>query len=129
MDNRERQRACRCVCGREMICENPARESRRESLWSVSPAWKSVFFSMLGVSLLASSCVIIAHALINMGDAGIMETYLATAQKILINGGALGILIYSVTDSWEAMMVLANYLRQNLLEPLKERQRREGREM
>ena len=25
-------------------------------------------------------------------------------------------------------MVLANYLRQNLLEPLKERQRREGRE-
>ena len=63
-----------------------------------------------------------------MGDAGIMETYLSDAEKILISGGALAILIYSATDSWEAMMALANYLRQNLLEPLKERQRREGME-
>ena len=110
------------------MCESAAGGSRRESLWSVSPAWRNAFFSMLGVSLLISSCAIIAYTLINMGDAGIMETYLTTAERILINGGALAILIYAVTDSWEAMMVLANYLRQNLLEPLKERQRREGRE-
>ena len=32
----------------------------------------------------------------------------------------------AAADSWDAMMVLANYLRQNLLEPLKERHRREG---
>ena len=118
--------ACRCVCGREMICESAAAAARRESLWSVSPAWRNVFFSLLGVSLLATSCVIIAYTLINMGDAGIMETYMLAASRILISGGAQAILIYSITDSWEAMMVLANYLRQNLLEPLKERQRREG---
>ena len=128
MDNHEKRRPCRCVCGRETVCESAAAGSRRESLWSVSPAWRNAFFSMLGVSLLISSCAIIAYTLINMGDAGIMETYLTTAERILINGGALAILIYSVTDSWEAMMVLANYLRQNLLEPLKERQRREGLE-
>ena len=128
MDNQEKRRPCRCVCGRETVCESAAAGSRRESLWSVSPAWRNTFFSMLGVSLLISSCAIIAHTLINMGDAGIMETYLTTAERILINGGALAILIYAVTDSWEAMMVLANYLRQNLLEPLKERQREEGRE-
>ena len=129
MDSRERRRHVHnCACGREIVCESAAAEPRRESLWSVSPAWRNAFFSTLGVSLLVSSCAIIAHTLINMGDAGIMETYLSAAEKILISGGALAILIYSATDSWEAMMVLANYLRQNLLEPLKERQRREGRE-
>ena len=128
MDCREMRRACRCVCGREMICQSAVGSPRRESLWSVSPAWRNVFFSLLGVSLLATSCVIIAYTLINMGDAGIMETYMLTASRILISGGAQAILIYSITDSWEAMMVLANYLRQNLLEPLKERQRREGLE-
>ena len=126
MDCREMRRAHRCACGREMICESAAAAARRESLWSVSPAWRNVFFSLLGVSLLATSCVIIAYTLINMGDAGIMDTYMSAASRILISGGAQAILIYSVTDSWEAMMVLANYLRQNLLEPLKERQRREG---
>ena len=126
MDCREMRRACRCVCGREITCEIVAAATRRESLWSVSPAWRNVFFSLLGVSLLATSCVIIAYTLINVGDAGIMETYMLAASRILISGGAQAILIYSVTDSWEAMMVLANYLRQNLLEPLKERQRREG---
>ena len=129
MNSRERRRYIHnCACGREIVCESAAAEPRRESLWSVSPAWRNAFFSTLGVSLLVSSCAIIAHTLINMGDAGIMETYLSAAEKILISGGALAILIYSATDSWEAMMVLANYLRQNLLEPLKERQRREGRE-
>ena len=129
MDSRERRRPVHnCACGREITCESAAAEPRRESLWSVSPAWRNAFFSTLGVSLLASSCAIITDTLINMGDAGIMETYLSAAEKILISGGALAILIYSITDSWEAMMVLANYLRQNLLEPLKERQRREGME-
>jgi len=129
MDSRERRRPAHiCARGREITCESAAAEPRRESLWSVSPAWRNAFFSTLGVSLLVSSCAIIARALINMGDAGIMETYLSAAEKILISGGALAILIYSATDSWEAMMALANYLRQNLLEPLKERQRREGRE-
>ena len=121
--NRRRAR-CR-ACGAK-ICESPARGTRREGLWSVSPAWRNAFFAILGVSLLISSVAIIVHALITMGDAGIMETYMATAQRILISGGAQAILIYAVTDSWEAMMVLANLIRQNLLEPLKERQRREG---
>ncbi len=81
---------------------------------------------MLGVSLLISSVAIIVHTLMTMSGAGIMEIYMTAAERILISGGAQAILIYAVTDSWEATMVLANLIRQNLLEPLKERQRREG---
>ena len=119
-------RRARCrACGAE-ICENAAGETRRESIWSVSSAWKKAFFSILGVSLLISSVVIIAHTVLTMYGAGFMEMYMTAAERILISGGAQAILIYAVTDSWEATMVLANLIRQNLLEPLKERQRREG---
>ena len=121
-----KRRRARCrACGAK-ICEIEARETRRESIWSVSSAWKKAYFSILGVSLLISSVAIIAYTLITMSGAGIMEIYMTTAERILISGGAQAILIYAATDSWEAMMVLANLIRQNLLEPLKERQRREG---
>ena len=121
-----KRRRARCrACGAK-ICESEARETRRESIWSVSSAWKKAYFSILGVSLFISSVAIIAYTLITMSGAGIMEIYMTTAERILISGGAQAILIYAATDSWEAMMVLANLIRQNLLEPLKERQRREG---
>ena len=42
------------------------------------------------------------------------------------NGVALAIVIYATMEVMETIMVFANYLRQNLLEPLKERQRAEG---
>ena len=119
-----RCRACCACCAK--ICGSGAGESRREGIWSVSSAWKKAFFSILGVSLLISSVVIIVYTLITMSGAGIMDIYMTTAGRILISGGAQAILIYAATDSWEATMVLANLIRQNLLEPLKERQRREG---
>ena len=51
------------------------------------------------------------------------------AEKVFTNGAALGLTIYSITETMETAMVFANYLRQNLLEPLKERQREEGVEI
>ena len=104
-----------------------ARNSRRESIWSVSATWKTAFFSLFSVSTLTTSCLITAHLIANRGDASIMETYMAITEKVFVNGGALGLTIYAITETLETAMVLANYLRQNLLEPLKERQRMEGR--
>ena len=104
------------------------RERGRESIWSVSAQWKAAFFSTFSVSTLTSSCVITAYHIANRGDAGIMETYMKIAESVFTNGAALGLIIYSATEAWETAMVFANYLRQNLLEPLKERQREEGRE-
>ena len=100
----------------------------RESIWSVSPAWKTAFFSIFSVSTLITTIAIIAYQIANRGDAAIMETYRTTAEWVFINGASLALTIYSATEAWETTMVLANHLRQRLLEPLKERQRMEGRE-
>ena len=117
-------------CGRPNIVETSARgdAAGRESIWSVSPAWKTAFFSIFSVSTLITTIAIIAYQIANRGDAAIMETYRSTAEWVFINGASLALTIYSATEAWETTMVLANHLRQRLLEPLKERQRREGRE-
>ena len=94
----------------------------------MSERWKAVFFSLFSVSTFTTTCVIIAYEIANRGDAALMDVYATITQRVFVNGGALGLTIYSATETWETMMVLANYLRQNLLEPLKERQREEGRE-
>ena len=112
-------------CGRPNRIEKSA--AGRESIWSVSPAWKTAFFSLFSVSTLTTTIAIIAYQIANMGDSAIMETYRSTAEWVFINGAAQGLTIYSATEAWETTMVLANHLRQRLLEPLKERQRREGR--
>ena len=102
------------------------RDAGRESIWSVSAQWKAVFFSLFSVSTFTSTCVIIAYEIASRGDAALMDVYAEITRRVFISGGALALTIYSATETWETAMVLANYLRQNLLEPLKERQRMEG---
>ena len=99
----------------------------RESIWSVSPAWKTAFFSIFSVSTLITTIAIIAYLIINRGDVALPELYMSITERVFINGAALALTIYSITETWETTMVLANHLRQRLLEPLKERQRMEGR--
>ena len=113
-------------CGERSERQNK-RGAGRESIWSVSERWKAVFFSLFSVSTFTTTCVIIAYEIANRGDAALMDVYATITQRVFVSGGALGLTIYSATETWETMMVLANYLRQNLLEPLKERQREEGR--
>ena len=105
------------------------RNRERQSIWSVSSTWGTAFFPIFSVSTLATSCMIVAYLIANRGDAAIMETYMKIAEKVFTNGAALGLTIYSITEAMETTMVFANYLRQNLLEPLKERQREEGIEI
>ena len=40
----------------------------------------------------------------------------------------MALAIYSITETWETTMILANHLRQRLQESRKERQRMDGRE-
>jgi hypothetical protein len=100
--------------------------SRRESLWSISPGWKNAYFAIFSASTLITSCVIVSYKVANRGDAGLVKTYLSTTESLVSNGVALAIVIYATMEVMETIMVFANYLRQNLLEPLKERQRAEG---
>ena len=60
---------CRHLCG----------GGGRESIWSVSPAWKTAFFSIFSVSTLITTIAIIAYQIANRGDAAIMETHRSTA--------------------------------------------------
>ena len=108
-------------------CRHLCAGGGRESIWSVSPAWKTAFFSIFSVSTLITTIAIIAYQIASRGDAAIMETHRSTAEWVFINGAAQALAIYATTETWETMMVLANHLRQRLLEPLKERQRMEGR--
>ena len=99
---------------------------QRESIWSISPGWRNAYFAIFSVSTLITSCVIVAYKVSNRGDTGLVKTYLSTTESLVSNGVALAIVIYATMEVMETIMVFANYLRQNLLEPLKERQRAEG---
>ena len=101
-------------------------KSQRESIWSISPGWRNAYFAIFSVSTLITSCVIVAYRIENRGDAGLLKTYLSITESLVPNGVALAIVIYATLEVMETTMVFANYLRQNLLEPLKERQRAEG---
>ena len=85
------------------------------------------YFAIFSVSTLITSCVIVTYKIANTGDAGSLETYLTITEALVSNGMALAISIYATMEALETIMVVANYLRQNLLEPLKARQRAEGR--
>ena len=103
-------------------------ERERESIWSVPHGWKTGYFLTFSVSNLAATCLIVVDEVANRGDASPLAVFSSIAERVAVSGLALAITIFSVVEVSSFTMIVADYFRRKYLEPLKEKQREEGRE-
>ncbi len=101
---------------------------RRESIWSIPAGWRVAYFALFSVSSLALTFAIVGYKIANRGDAHPVELLVSIAESVSVVGIALAITTVSVMEVVQFPMVLANYVRVKLVEPLKEQLRAEGRE-
>ena len=99
----------------------------RESIWSVPHGWRTAYFLTFSVSNLTATCVIVIDEIVGSGGADPITVFSGIAERVAVSGVALAITIFSVLEVLSFAMIAADYFRRKYLEPLKERQREEGR--
>ena len=100
----------------------------RQSMWSVSPALVPFYFALFTVSVLAGIGFVVWYEVAYLTVDSTPDTMIGIIQGVGWVGLSSAIGTFTLTEVLENAMVMANWFRQHYLEPLKERQRQEGRE-
>jgi len=99
----------------------------RESIWSISPRWKTAYFLLFSVQSLAGTGLLSWYEIAHRTEDSAVETVLAIISGVAEVGVAAAVATVVTTEVTQNVMVTGEYLRQKLVEPLKEKQRAEGR--
>ena len=97
-------------------------------MWSVSPALVPFYFALFTVSVLAGIGFVVWYEVAYVTRDSTPDTMIGIIQGVGWVGLSSAIGTFTLTELLENTMVMANWFRQHYLEPLKERQRQEGRE-
>lgn len=102
-------------------------EGNRESIWSITPRWRTAYFAIFSISYLAAVCVIVGYEIANRGDAHPVQVFVSIAEKAAVVGVAIAITLISIVEVARGLMVIADYLREHWLEPSKRKRHEELR--
>ena len=102
-------------------------EERRQSMWCVPEGWVAEYFTAFSwVNLITSGLLTYDHIL-HWEGGRFSEFYDTLVGKLVPHSFLVAIGILMTIEVVKSTMITANYIRQRFLEPLKERQRAEGR--
>ena len=99
----------------------------RESIWSISPRWKTTYFYLFSIQSLLGTGLLSWYEVAQRTGDNAVETILAVISGMAEIGVAAAVATIVTTEVTQNVMVTGEYLRQKLVEPLKEKQRAEGR--
>ena len=98
----------------------------RQSIWSVRPTLVGVYFGCFSLSMVVGTALIVQHEVVSVTSDSAYDTWIVIMQGVGLLGLTSAIVVFTLTEILEYPMVMANWFRQQYLEPLKERQRQEG---
>ena len=115
-----------------MRAEEPGSESQqqpgegRESIWSIQPARRALYFALFTVYALAGLGFLIWYEIFEKTSDTWPQTIHSITQGIGINTvGAAGLALLTI-EGPKTVMVVADYITERWLNPLKERRRQEA---
>lgn len=98
----------------------------RDSIWSIPPARRALYFGLFTLYALAGIGFLVWYHVFEVGSDSWPETILSITQGIgLHTVGAAGLALLTI-EGPNTIMVVGDYLRKRLIEPLEERRRQEA---
>ena len=104
-------------------------QDARQSMWSVNPAFVPLYFALFTLGVIVGTAFIVWYEVGHVTSDSAPDTMVGIIQGVGWVGLASAIGTITLIETLEYAMVMANWFRQNYLEPLKERQRNEGLEL
>ena len=106
--------------------QNRPREEDRESIWSIPPARRALYFGLFTLYALAAIGFLVWYHVFEQPSGNWAETAWSIIQGIGVNTvGAAGLALLTI-EGPNTVMVVGDYLRKKLIEPLEERRRQEA---
>ncbi len=103
---------------------------KREPIWEISSRWRSAYFYLFSIQGLIGECLVIWYELALRTDDTAIETCIAIYRDLaLVAAGAAAntfVILEVMNNAMITGKITEQWLRQRLLEPLKEKQRAEG---
>ena len=98
----------------------------RDSIWSIPPARRALYFGLFTLYALAGIGFLVWYHVFEVGSDSWPETILSITQGIgLHTVGAAGLALLTI-EGPNTIMVVGDYLRKKLIEPLEEKRRIEA---
>ena len=108
--------------------QNQQSEEDRDSIWSIPLARRALYFGLFTIYALAGIGFLIWYETIEHTADTWPESILSITQGIGVTTvGAAGLALLSI-EGPQTLMVVADYLRKKLIEPLEERRRQEAQQ-
>ncbi len=119
---------CECAGVKNHGMKMREQQELRQSMWSVRPTLVPLYFLLFTLAAVSGKAMFVWYEVKVVTSDGPFETWIGIIQGVGWVGLASAVGAFTLTETMEYAMVMANWFRQQYLEPLKERQRKEGRE-
>ena len=119
---------CECAGVKNHGMKMREQQELRQSMWSVRPTLVPLYFLLFTLAVVSGKVMFVWYEVKVVTSDGPFETWIGIIQGVGWVGLASAVGAFTLTETMEYAMVMANWFRQQYLEPLKERQRKEGRE-
>ncbi len=103
-------------------------ELSRASIWTIRPQWQVAYFGLFSIQILVGIGYVAWHEIAGRAGESVYEIFTAIIAQTGSIGIASAAIAIALTEVMQYIMVTADWLRQKLIVPLKEKQREEGRE-
>ena len=105
----------------------PSKNNDREAIWAIRPRWSTLYFVLFTFQVVVGFGIATYDGL----SSTILENWIQAYFDIILRTGQVGIaaaiITFTVIEILSSTMLMSEWIRQNLVEPAKERRREEGR--
>lgn len=105
----------------------PSENEDREAIWAIRPRWSTLYFVLFTFQVVVGFGIATYDGL----SSTILENWIQAYFDIILRTGQVGIaaaiITFTVIEILSSTMLMSEWIRQNLVEPAKERRREEGR--
>lgn len=101
----------------------PSENEDREAIWAIRPRWSTLYFVLFTFQVVVGFGIATYNGL----SSTILENWIQAYFDIILRTGQIGIaaaiITFTVIELLDSIMLMSEWIRQNLVEPAKERNR------
>ena len=105
----------------------PSENEDREAIWAIRPRWSTLYFVLFTFQVVVGFGIATYDGLSSTTPDKWIQAYFDIILRTGQIGIAAAIITFTVIELLSSTMLMSEWIRQNLVEPAKERNRAEGR--
>ena len=105
----------------------PSENHNREATWAIRPRWSTPYFVLFTFQVVLGTCIATYDGISSATPENWIQAYFDIILRTGQVGIAAAIITFTLVELLGSIMLMSEWIRQNLVEPAKERNREQGR--